>query len=183
MAVFKKGRYWYIDYYVQGQRKRKKIGPSKQVAELALKDVELKIAKGEYLGIYEERKFTFHQFAPEYLAYSKANKSHTSSCRDRVAVDHWLSPSFGERFLFQITIAEVERYKQERLEMVSPSTVNKELNCLKAMLNKMVPWSPAPSGAPVARPMSRICACTICDTPLPRTWPWAVTTCGRFSSS
>jgi hypothetical protein len=44
-------------------RKRKKIGPSKQVAELALKDVELRIAKGEYFGIYEEKKLTFRQFA------------------------------------------------------------------------------------------------------------------------
>ena len=27
MGVFKKGRHWYIDYYVKGVRKRKKIGP------------------------------------------------------------------------------------------------------------------------------------------------------------
>ena len=53
MAVFKKGRQCYIDYYVKGMRKRKKIGPSIQVEELALKDVELKIAKEDYLGIYE----------------------------------------------------------------------------------------------------------------------------------
>lgn len=50
MGVFKKGRHWYIDYYVKGVRKRKKIGPSKQVAELALAQVEVKIAKGDYLG-------------------------------------------------------------------------------------------------------------------------------------
>jgi hypothetical protein len=78
MGVFKKGRHWYIDYYVKGQRKRKKIGPSKQVAELALAQVEVKIAKGEYLGIYEEKKVTFRQFAPEYLRYSQSNKSLTS---------------------------------------------------------------------------------------------------------
>jgi hypothetical protein len=44
MTIFKKGRYWYIDYYVKGVRKRKKIGPSKQVAELALAQVEVKLA-------------------------------------------------------------------------------------------------------------------------------------------
>ena len=82
----------------------------------------------------------FRQFAPEYLAYSQANKSHTSNCRDQVAVEHWLILMVGDRFLFQITVAEVERYNQERLETVSPSTVNKELNCLKAMLNKAVAW-------------------------------------------
>ena len=56
MAIYKKGKVWYIDYYLSGQRKRKKIGPSKDLAKLALKDVQLKIAKGEYLGIYEEKK-------------------------------------------------------------------------------------------------------------------------------
>jgi hypothetical protein len=64
MGVFKKGRHWYIDYYVKGARKRKKIGPSKQVAELALAQVAVKIAKGEHLGIYEEKKLTFRQSAP-----------------------------------------------------------------------------------------------------------------------
>lgn len=38
--VFKKGQHWYITYYVKGARKRKKIGPSKEMAALALKDQE-----------------------------------------------------------------------------------------------------------------------------------------------
>jgi hypothetical protein len=59
MAVYKKGRSWYIDYCAKGVRKRKKIGPSKHVADLALAQVQVKIAKGEYLGIYEEKKLTF----------------------------------------------------------------------------------------------------------------------------
>jgi integrase len=140
MGVFKKGRQCYIDYYVKGVRKRKKIGPSKQVADLALAQVKVKIAKGEYLGIYEDKKLTFRQFAPEYLAYAQANKSPSSYRRDQVAIEHWLTPSFGERYLFHFTVAEVERYKQARLAEVKPSTVNKELNCLKAMLNKAVIW-------------------------------------------
>ena len=48
---------FWIDYYdANGRRHRKKIGSQKTVAELALKDVKVKIAKGEYLGIYEEKK-------------------------------------------------------------------------------------------------------------------------------
>ena len=110
MAVYKKGRHWYIDYYVKGVRKRKKIGPSKQVAELALKDVELKIAKGEYLGIYEEKKVTFREFSTEYLAYSQANKSLSSYHRDQVTITRWLLPAFGEQYLFDLALAAVERY-------------------------------------------------------------------------
>jgi integrase len=140
MAIYKKGRQWYIDYYVKGVRKRKKIGPSKHVADLALAQVKVKIAKGEYLGIYEDKKLTFRQFAPEYLAYAQANKSPTSFGRDRVTIEHWLTPYFGEGYLGDLTVAEVERYKQARLATVTPSTVNKEVNGLKAMLNKAVSW-------------------------------------------
>jgi len=49
MGIFQKGNNWYIDYYVKGRRKRKKIGPSKKLATQVLNDVRLKIAKGEYL--------------------------------------------------------------------------------------------------------------------------------------
>jgi len=70
MGIFQKGKNWYIDYYVKGRRKRKKIGPSKKLALQVLKDVQLKIAKGEYLGVYEEKKIPFDNYAEQYLDYS-----------------------------------------------------------------------------------------------------------------
>lgn len=140
MAVFKKQGVYWIDYYVKGVRTRKKIGRTKQIAELALAQVKVKIAKGEYLGIYEDKKLTLRQFAQEYLTYSQANKSRSSYARDRVTIQQHLGPWFGDRFLFDITLAGVERYKQARLQSVTPATVSKELNTLKAMLNKAVTW-------------------------------------------
>jgi integrase len=140
MAIYKQGRHWYIDYYVKGVRKRKKIGPRKQVADLALAQVKVKIAKGEYLGIYEDKKLTFRQFAPEYLAYSWANKSARSAQRDQGIIGTRLMPGFGERYLSDITLAQAEQYKAQRCQAVDPANVNKELNCLKAMLNKAVAW-------------------------------------------
>jgi hypothetical protein len=44
---------------------------------------------------------------------------------------------FYDRYLFDIALAGAERYKQQCLESVDPATVNKEVNCLKAMLNKV----------------------------------------------
>ncbi len=44
MGIYQKGGNWYIDYYVKGHRKRKKIGPSKKLAELVLKDIHIKNA-------------------------------------------------------------------------------------------------------------------------------------------
>jgi integrase len=138
MGVFKKGRHWYIDYYVKRQRKRKKIGPSKQVAELALAQVEVKIAKGDYLGIYEEKKITLAQFAKEYLAYADANKSAGAAGRDRMSLKPLLA-AFPD-YLPTITPKAIEEYKVQRLQWVKPATVNRELALLKHMFTKAIEW-------------------------------------------
>ena len=145
MSVYKKGKHWYIDYYVHGQRKRKKIGPSKQVAELALKDVQVKIAKGEYLGIYEEKKILFKDFAEEYLEYSKANKATSSYDRDVTSVNVHLVPYFKGRYLFNITTKMIEDYKTKRVKKVKPATVNKEIDAIKTMFRKATEWGYAKS--------------------------------------
>lgn len=140
MAVYKKGKNWYIDYYVKGRRKRRKIGPSKKLAQQVLQDVHVKMAKGEYLGVYDEKKIPFEEFGQQYLAYSKANKAwSTYNRRDRFSVAE-LNSFFGGRYLFDITPQLLEKYKADRLEKVSPATVNRELACLKHMYTKAIEW-------------------------------------------
>jgi len=140
MAVYKKGKNWYIDYYVKGRRKRRKIGPSKKLAQQVLKDVHVKLAKGEYLGVYEEKKIFFEEYGKQYLAFSKANKAFsTYNRRDRFSVAQ-LSSAFEGRYLFDITPRMIEKYKADRLESVSPATVNRELACLKHMYTKAIEW-------------------------------------------
>jgi len=140
MGIFQKGKNWYIDYYLKGRRKRKKIGHSKKLATQVLKDVQLKIAKGEYLGIFEEKKIAFNDYAKQYLAYSKANKAwSTYKRRDRFSIDHLVS-FFKDKYLFEITPEMIEKYKAMRLEKVSPASVNRELACLKHMFTKAIEW-------------------------------------------
>jgi integrase len=140
MAVYKKGKNWYIDYYVKGRRTRRKIGPSKKLAQQVLQDVHVKMAKGEYLGVYDEKKIPFEEFSQHYLAYSKTNKAwSTYQNRDRISVAHLDSMCKG-RYLFEITPQMLEKYKAERLEKVSPATVNRELACLKHMYTKAIEW-------------------------------------------
>ena len=139
MGICQKGKNWYIDYYVKGRRKRKKIGPSKKLALQVLKDVQLKIAKGEYLGVYEERKIPFDKYAEQYLNYSKANKAWSSYRRDRFSINK-LASFFKGKYLFEITSQMIEKYKATRLEKVAPATVNRELACLKHMFTKAIDW-------------------------------------------
>jgi len=140
MSIFKKGKNWYIDYYYKGRRKRKKIGPSKKLAMQVLNDVQLKIARGEFLGIFDEKKVLFEDFAQKYLDYSRANKAwSTYFRRDRFNINN-LVPYFKGKYLFEITPEMIEKYKAVRLEKVSPASVNRELACLKHMFTKAIEW-------------------------------------------
>jgi hypothetical protein len=109
-------------------------------AELVRLQVEVMIAKGEYLGIYEEKKLTFRQFAPGYLVYSQAHKALRSFGRDQGIIETRRMSIFRDQYLSEITRALAKQYKAQRLEVVDPATVNKELNCLKASLNRAVAW-------------------------------------------
>jgi len=139
MGVYKKGINWYIDYYVKGQRKLRKIGPSKKLAQQVLQDVHVKMAKGEFLGVYDEKKILFEEFGQQYLAYSKANKAWSSQRRDGFSVAR-LTSVFKGKYLLEITPRMIEKYKAARLEKVEPATVNRELACLKHMYTKAIEW-------------------------------------------
>jgi len=140
MGIFKKGNNWYVDYYLKGRRKRKKVGPSKKLAEQVLKDIQVKTAKGEYLGIFEEKKILFSDFFQSYLSFSKTNKSFFSYKRD-LASSKNLLPVFGDKYLIEIIPPMIEEYKTERLqEDVTPATINRELSCLRHLFNKAIEW-------------------------------------------
>ncbi len=141
MGVFKRnGQYW-IDYYDgNGRRHRKRIGPQKTVAQLALKDVKVKIAKGEYLGIYEEKKVLFTDFVQKaYVPFAKTNLSERTFERCRGIMENQLIPYF-DFYVYKINRNEIEKYKQKRAGEVKPATVNREFSRLRHILKCAVDW-------------------------------------------
>lgn len=142
MSIYKKGDNWYIDYYLHGKRIRRKVGHSKKLAEQVLKDIQVKIVKKEFLGIAEDRKVKFQDFAKRYLDYAKTVKTNASVERDEGILQKHLLPEFGKKYLFEITRDDGEHYRAKRLtEGASPATINKETNLLKASLNQAVSWN------------------------------------------
>jgi site-specific recombinase XerD len=140
MAIFQKGKNWYIDYYHKGRRRRKKIGTSKKLAETVLNDVQVKIVKKEFLGIVEEKKILFEDFMETYKEYSKANKALNSYNRDLISLNS-LKPVFGQSYLFEIASQMIEEYKARRLkDKVKPATINREVSCLRHIFNKAIEW-------------------------------------------
>lgn len=141
MGVFKRRNDFWIDYYDgDGRRHRRKISTQKTIAVLALKDIKVKIAKGEYLGIYEERKLPFKDFAQKnYIPYAKTHLSPTTFERTSGIIESTLIPYFHS-YLYQISTNEIEKFKEKRAGQVKTSTVNKEFSVLRHILNCASSW-------------------------------------------
>ena len=141
MGIFRRGKNWWIDYYVQGRRKREKVGSSKSLAEMALKKRKVEIAENKFLDIQRDNKIKFEEMAKTYLeAYSKPNKR--SFRRDEVIIKNLL-PYFGGKYLYEIASLDIENCKRKRKELVATATVNRELACLKHIFNKAIEWGKA----------------------------------------
>jgi integrase len=145
MGVFKR-RYpdgreskdWYINYRIHGRQYKRKIGPNKKLAEQVLHDIELKQAKGEYLGVHEVKKITFADFLDEYLPWASVNKGANTYALNRFCADRLRETFTG--YLAGLTAKQAEEYKVKRRQAVSPATVNRELALLKHMCTKAVEW-------------------------------------------
>lgn len=146
MGVIKKGKNWFIEYSTyaineKGERERRrhqeKIGPSKSQAEAHLQKriVERDERKRQGKKCYED--LPFFKFADRYLEYTKQNRKGYN--RDPFSLMP-LKKTFADTLLHNISPVQVEEYKLKRLDDVSPSTVNRELECLRAMLNKAMEW-------------------------------------------
>jgi integrase len=159
MGVFKKQGVYWIDYYVQGHRKRERIGPDKRLAETVFKKRKVEIAEGRFLEKKRPVTTTFDELAHAYLPYSRKNKR--SWDRDTRSVKH-LAVVFSEKRLTEIAPADIERYKTLRQTNTDshgrhpqPATINRELACLKAMFNvARKGLLHLPGGLPTENPVS-----------------------------
>jgi integrase len=137
------GRVYWIEYYLDGQRKRERIGPNKAAAEQRLREVLTARTQGRYIQKSQDACTRFKTLTEWYLELPEV-KAKRSYGRDRQSV-RFLLDHFGERLLKDITPATVESYKQKRLAdtnykgtTMKPATVNRELACLKTIFSKAV---------------------------------------------
>lgn len=137
------GRIYWIDYLVDGARKRERIGPNKAAAEQRLREVLKARAEGRYIKKSQDSRTFFKNLAAWYLELPEV-KAKRSYSRDQRSV-RLLLPHIGERLLKDITPAVIEGYRQKRLADINykgtttrPATVNREFACLKTIFSKAV---------------------------------------------
>lgn len=99
--------------------------------------LKTQVIENKYLDVRKKSKVKFEALVEQYLSYAKANKR--SWDRDQRSLK-CLSGCFVGKYVYESTPYQIENYKIERLKALSPASVNRELACLKHMLNKAVKW-------------------------------------------
>jgi hypothetical protein len=114
MAVYQRGKNYYIDFTFHGQRIREMIGPSRKGAEKVIAKRKAEIAENKFLDVRKDPDpIKFYDFAKEYLQWAKANKKPSSYVRD-LSLMRQLNTEFEEKAIQEITTWQIEKYKAKR---------------------------------------------------------------------
>src|SRR5262245_19131109 len=137
MGVFRRGKTWYIRYSRDGKTVRESTNcESKKLALTILAKRKTEIAEGRRLDKLERPETTFSELRAWYWVHhgqrKKSNGVHGTLNR--------LEEFFGSLLLRSITPELVNEYRQERIarDHVSEKTVNRDLQELKTMFNRII---------------------------------------------
>lgn len=144
MALCRRGRIWYADYYVGGERVQESTGASNR--RDAEKFCAMRVAEVERGACARPLKVSLADFGLRYLDHAKTRKR--SWKRDEQMLEN-LKAFFGPVNIGDISPLRVEQYQQARVREVCPATVNRELALLKHMFNVAERWSLHRSRNPV----------------------------------
>jgi len=161
--IFKREKIWYIDITIGRRRVRRRVGTSRQMAELALKDTELRMIREEYE--FDKRDIAIDDLIDRFLEYNRTNHRSSTTRRYKSIMDHLRRYLADKRpdviMLSKLTPEVVEGYKTfRRDEWVNPNgkpvngdapkeysrqgararTVNLEIEGIKTMLNVARRW-------------------------------------------
>ncbi len=140
MRIFKRGRYWWIDFTYHGRRYRFSLKTTmKSVAKAVMRDIQRKIVAEEFSLPWQTESIIFDDFVTEYLKHSQMHKTPAGFALEKVIIRHLLE-HFSGKPLEAIRPEDIEHYKMKRLKKVKPATLNRELRVLRALLNKAVQW-------------------------------------------
>jgi site-specific recombinase XerD len=142
-VIRKRGKNYEVDYRLNGRRVTKSVGPSKKLAELYLKDIEVKIARGE-LG-FDRKDALFSTLLTEYHAYCKTNLAPATRKRYGAIIDNFnrfLSKTYPHMEKVSAFFPKMfEDFKQFRKEEGAENrTINAEKIVVRMMFRLAVQW-------------------------------------------
>ena len=139
--------YW-IEYYIDGQRKRERIGHSKLAAENRFREVQTAKVEGRYIKNVKGVKLTLNELRKWYLSLSEVrNLSTYNTLISRVA--HPVRLIGESKYASSLSLDDIEHYRLSRGQeesrwsknnKVTAATINKEISAFKSMLNFAVKY-------------------------------------------
>lgn len=138
--IYRKGDSYYTDVRHHGQRRRKKIGKNRQVAEKILQKILGDLTLSDH-GIMSDEKITLRNFAVEYLAAKKQTLRPLSYTRVASIFKVHLLRAFGHLYLYDIGPEKYYAYQSKRLgHSASNASLNRELSVLRNMVTTAISW-------------------------------------------
>lgn len=157
-SLYKVGENYYANYVnATGARVRGSLHTkSEQVAEQALAIIINEVDRERLTGsaTFVAPSTTLNDFSTDYIRWYESEYPDSYFRTEGILRNHIL-PFFGEHNLNDISPLLAEQYKIARKKKgVAPSTVKKELDALKAAINRAVKWELIPTNrvAGVASP-------------------------------
>lgn len=160
MSVKKRGAYYWMQFMVDGRRVRKSTKcTSRRDAEEVERAYRTQLAKGE-VGFEEKKRVPcFKEAVAEFLKWThQEHSTKRNTSRRAETASKALLVFFGDKSIDQISVEDVEKFKQWRknqkkqapnrkliknskatsTSVIKPATVNRELATLRVLLNYFI---------------------------------------------
>lgn len=141
--------YWIEYYNDRDERKRERIGPSKDAAEQRLRSILKARTEGRHIDVDKTSKLNLTQLIEWYLQLPEV-KSKASYERDRKSAKNLLRILGSLLKVRELNAGLLESYQHVRLsepspkcigQKISPATVNREIACLKTAFSKALKYN------------------------------------------
>lgn len=135
MALYQRGRVWYLDYYANGERVQESAKTTNRRDAEKLHSLRM----SEVLRHVHVRdlRVSLDELSERYIEYAQTRKR---SWKRDVQMLGNLKAFFGNPLLRDITPLRVEKFQEARVREVAPATVNRELALLKHMYFMAERW-------------------------------------------
>jgi len=137
-TIYKRGNSWCVGFTVNGRRVRETVGPNKKIAQKVLSLRMAQVLENRYFPPSRQvGRMPFNEFVQIYLERVVSLMKSIRTERNRVK--RWVK-DLGMRPIGQITRAEIESWRREKMSRCKPATINRDLSRLRHMLNIAMEW-------------------------------------------
>ena len=142
-SLFKRGQYWYIAFYYDGQKIKKSLHTNSLTMARQIKSkIESEIISNKFnLSEFTGNSKTLKKFVPEAISYAEINKAQSTAMIDKRVLKSFFNFA-GDIPLRNINIKLIEKYKNYLLKRgLKPAGINIHLRHLSSIFSLAVNYN------------------------------------------